>query len=154
MTERAWYQDGGCVFWLLAIAGLIALSIIKTKEENRPTVYPSMTGRIEQPFFGSPSLVITAWHQHTGVLRNGRLTIEVKGTDVAKRGSVDSQEFSFETWEPNQDHAVTMRFPLKQVDPQCELSVACSLIASDIKPSTQDDMWLGNHWKSNQTTPP
>ncbi|MFO1004629.1 MAG: hypothetical protein U0929_01620 [Planctomycetaceae bacterium] len=154
MSGRAWYQEGGCLFLVVVAAGLLGLAYQQERERRLPTVIPRLTGQIEQPFFGSPSLVITAWHQHTGVLRNGRLTIEVKGGDLGKSDGVDSQVFSFETWEPNQDRAVTMKFPLQQVRDESKLTVTCSLMARDIKPSSHGDVWLRNDWKSNQATPP
>lgn len=142
------------MLWIVAVAGALGLSYLQDRQESLPTVYPRLTGRIEQPFFGSPSLVITAWHQHTGALRNGRITIEIKGSDLEKSGGVDSQVFSIETWEPNKDRAITMTFPLRQVQTESQLSVTCSLMATDVKPSILEDVWLGKDWKSNQTTPP
>ena len=58
MNQRAWYQDGGCMF--LVVAGLLGLAYRQEREKRLPRVYPRLTGQIEQPFFGSPSLVITA----------------------------------------------------------------------------------------------
>lgn len=154
MNEPAWYQDSGCMIPLLMVGGFLGLCYLHEKESQTPIVFPRMVGRVEQPFFGPPSLVITAWHQHTGVLRNGRLRFDVKGTQVAGRGGEDSEEFSFESWEPNRDHAVTLRFPLSQVDTVSEITVTSSLQAKDVQGTTNTDAWVNGNWKSNQNVPP
>ena len=154
MNQRAWYQDGGVVLLIVIVAIFGWLFYQQEKENQAPVVYPQMVGRVEQPFFGPPSLVITAWHQHTGVLRNGRLRFDIKGTQVAGPGGEDSAEFSFESWEPNQDHAVTLKFRLSQVDEASEIAITYSLMASEVKAMTGKDAWINGHWKSNPPTPP
>ena len=154
MTERAWYQDGGCVIGIVIMAFGLVSAYRQAERDRIPTVFPRLTGRVEQPFFGSPRLVITAWHQHTGLLRNGRLLISVKGVQVANHGGEDSEEYSFESWEPNHDHAVTLTFPLREVAADKEIAINYSLIADNIKPGRSSDAWVNGGWKSNPPSPP
>lgn len=158
MSERYWYQDGGTVFGIVlatAFIGFLGYSFQqKAQEGARPYVIPHVAGSINQPLFGSPSLIITVWHEHTGVLRNGRLTVTTSGEMVESGSGLNSQSHSFEVWEPNRDHTVTLTFPLKHFDATREIPVSFTLIGSGIKPFAYSDSWLGAAWKSNKKTSP
>ncbi|MDP1799464.1 MAG: hypothetical protein Q8K78_18350 [Planctomycetaceae bacterium] len=158
MSERYWYQDGGTVFGIVlvtAFIGFLGYSFRqKAQEEARPYVIPDVAANINQPLFGSPSLVVTVWHTHTGVLRNGRLTVSTSGELVETRSGLHSQSHSFEVWEPNRDRAVTLTFPLKHFDATREIPISFTLIGQGIKPFTYSDAWLGNTWKSNKKASP
>ncbi len=69
MSEKYWYQDGATVFRIILFGAVVMFFYYsfrqKVVEEAQPRVILDVTGRIEQPFLGSPALVITVWHQHT-----------------------------------------------------------------------------------------
>ena len=151
MSERYWYQDGGTVL-VIAVVGFLGYCFLQ--KAATPYVVPSITGHVDQPLFGSPSLIITIWHEHTGVLRNGRLTASVSGEMVETRSGLNSQSHSFEVWEPNRDRAVTLTFPLKHFDPERDIPISITLVGKDIQPYMFKDIWLGDMWASNPKTNP
>jgi hypothetical protein len=144
MSEKHWYQDGGVVLFIVFIGGIFGFSFYAQHvEQSTPLVVPRITGRLEQPaFFGSPSLEVTVWHHHTGNLRNGTLKVRLNGEDL--------KVHSYEMWQPNEAHAVTFSFPVRDYDPQREIPIQITLYGKGIKTFQRTDAWLGNTWKSNQ----
>ncbi len=138
-------------FWsivsLLFLVGLVAMFLY---DGTRPTVIPQLRGHVEQPFLGPPALVITAFHQHPGNLRRGRLQVMISGPQVRDPSGQNTQTHSFELWEPNEDHPVVLRFPLREYDPTQEIPIRFSLQAAGIQDSVYADAWVGEGWKSNQ----
>lgn len=152
--ERYWYQDGWNIFLLvfvvLPIIVVFALgSYANWREDAKPYVSPKITGRIEQPLFDTPRLVLIIWHQHPGNLRNGHLVVTVDSEFVRLPNGDKSLIHSFETWEPNRDHAVTLTFPLNGFDRQKELPIQTRLTTKHTQPFVNKDAWLGDNWKSN-----
>ena len=113
-------------------------------ENSRPQVIPEMTGQLEQLWGSEPTLVLTFWHQHPGHLQQGLLTVTL---DSAVTRGAPQQTHSFELWEPNQDHAVTLRFPLRKEALQQELPVTVQFAGRNLKPSTRRETWQGTAWK-------
>lgn len=118
-----------------------------------PEVLPEIRGRLEQPLFGSPQLVITLWHQHPGNLHRGQFKVTLTSGLSSKPNGVDTQIHSFETWEPNEDHQKSFVFPLRAMDPAQELPLEFSLEAKEIKPATLRHSWQGNGWKPLSGSP-
>lgn len=158
MSERYWYQDGGTVFGIVlvtAFIGFLGYSFYqKAQEEARPYVIPKVVASLNQPLLGPPSLAVTVWHEHPGVLRNGRLTVSTSGEMVETGSGLHSQSHSFEIWEPNRDRAVKLTFPLKHFDPTREIPISFMLMGNGIKPFSSSDSWLGDNWKSNKKASP
>ncbi len=156
--ERYWYQDGWVVIGLIVGAGFAALlvrgCIERDRENSKPRVVPQVTGKLNQPIFGSPSLTITVWHQHTGTLRNGMLQVTLNEDPAKSEDRWQRQQHSFEAWEPNKDHAVTFTFPLQEYQPHKEIHLGFLLVGRDIKPFILGVEWLGQGWKSNQVQKP
>ena len=151
--ERYWYQDGGTVF-LIFLMGGVALLVgysfyLKELDNAKPLIDPEIAGRLHQPMFGSPRLEITVWHQHPGVIRNGKLLVNLNEDPAKGQETWDRRVHSFEVWEPNKDHAVTFEFPLTRYDPQQPIHVGVILLGSEIKMSVRGVEWLGTTWKSN-----
>lgn len=148
MTERRSGQiQVSEVVVLLVLAGLAVMYLYN---DSKPHVFPRLRGQVEQPFLGGPVFVVTAFHQHPGNLRKGTLQIEISGPLVRDSSGRDVQKSSFELWEPNEEHAVILRFPLREYDPAQEIPVNFSIRASGIKDSTYQDAWSSKGWKSNQ----
>ena len=143
MNEKHWYQDGWVVFGITAVVGIFGLSFYAQHvQQSTPLVVPRIAGRIQQPvLFGSPSLEVTVWHQHAGNLRNGTFKVRLNGKDL--------KEHSYEIWEPNETHAVSFSFPLRDFDPQREIPIEFALYGKKMKTFQRRDAWLGNTWKSN-----
>ncbi len=70
-------------------------------------------------------------------------------SEMLNRGSA-AEIHSFETWEPNEDHAVEFTIPMPHFDPEQELPLLIELTAKNAKPFTFTTTWLGNGWKSDQ----
>lgn len=140
MSERHWYQDGGLVFWIVVGIGVVIAFVNYSYEQARidatPLIVPRVVGHVEQPLLDPPTLVVQVWHEHTGFIRNGRLTVEVIGVTVETKDVQNPQSFGFEVWEPNQNKSVSFRFPLKQFDDQYGVPLKITLIGHEIKPSS------------------
>lgn len=140
MSERHWYQDGGLVFWIVVGIGVVIAFVNNSYEQARidaiPLIVPRIVGHVEQPLLDPTTLVVQVWHEHTGVIRNGRLTVEVIGGTVETKDVQNPQSFGFEVWEPNRDKSVSFRFPLKQFDNQHGIPLNIKLIGHEIKPSS------------------
>ena len=151
MSERYWYQDGSTVFWIAVVAGIIGLfgygSYQNAQLDALPFVVPKVTGRLNQPLFGDPSLEITVWHQYPATLRNVLLFVNVNEDPARAEKHWEKREHSFETWQPNEDHAVKFAFPLKRYDPNQEIRVGFGLLGKTIKPYITHSDWLGEGWK-------
>lgn len=119
---------------LLVCGGLAAMYLYNASKQP---VFPRLRGHVEQPFLGSPMLVITAFHQHPGNLRKGTLQVTVSGPQVGDMSGRETQFHSFELWEPNEEHAVVLRFPLRAYDPTQEIAVSYSIKAAEIKDSSE-----------------
>jgi hypothetical protein len=130
--------DFGLIIVLLVVGGLVALFVY---DGNKQPVFPRLRGHVEQPFLGSPVFVITAFHQHPGNLRKGTLQITVSGPQVRDSSGHETQTHSFELWEPNEEHAVILRFPLREYDPAQSIPVSFSIKAAGIKDSACEDAW-------------
>lgn len=154
MSERYWYQDGWVVLGIVFVVVFGWGVYRQSAEDSKPQVIPNIVGSMNHPLFGSPTLVITLWHDHTGVLRNGRLMVSVDGKQVEGRSGLDTQFHSFEVWQPNRENAVTLKFPIKNFDPTKEIPISYSLIGHGIKPFRYSNAWLGDTWKSNQRSSP
>lgn len=151
--ERYWYQDGWVMLFITAIVLFFGYSCHQqAQEQAKMTVLPMLTGRLNQPFFGSPSLEITFWHQSPGNLQNGVLTVTATGSMV-QRGK-DLKAHSFEVWEPNENHAVTLTFPLQNYDATQEIPIEIALFGKGIKTWSTRDAWVGQTWKSNLESQP
>ncbi len=154
MRERYWYQDGGTVLGIVFVAVVIGFfgyaSHERAQHEALPDVVPKITGHLSQPLFGSPTLEITVWHQHTAALRNVVLFVNVNEDPDHDEKQWDKREHSFETWQPNKDQAVKFTFPLRRFDPQKEIRVGFVLAGKTIKPYFGSGDWIGKGWKSEE----
>ncbi|WP_437191537.1 hypothetical protein [Planctomicrobium sp. SH527] len=139
--------DLGWIAFLLFMGGFVGLALYN---ESRPHVFPRIRGRVEQPFLGDPVLVMTVFHQHPGNLRKGTLQITISGPQVQNSSGSETRKHSFELWEPNEEHAVLLNFPLRKYDPTQEIPVSFSIKAAGIKDSAYEDAWSGAGWSSNQ----
>jgi hypothetical protein len=143
MSDKHWYQDGWRVLIILIIVGFVYL--VSTNKEP-PTVYPRLAGRVEQPFLGSPSFVVTVFHQHPASLRNVILRVKLSQEIALDHREWPEQVHSFETWPPNRDHAVSFTFPLTSYDPQKDLGVEATLEGKEIKRSVSFARWVNGGW--------
>lgn len=149
--ERPWYQDGLTV-------GVIAMAVIciglplyvQYQEEQKPIAIPMLSGRIDYPFLGNPVWKVSAWHQCPATLRNGTLSVTVESELLANGDARQYEIYSFESWSPNEDHAVEFDFPLHTFDPKQDIPITVTLSAKNAKSFVYRDAWLGNTWKSNQ----
>lgn len=145
---KHWYQDGWWVLFLVVIGGFLGYGFYSREVDRaKPLITLSVAGRLQQPFFGPPSLEITVWHQHPAALQNVRLFVSVNEDPARGKDNWVEQEHSFESWLPNQDQAKKFNFPLKQYDPHREIAVSAILLGKSIKLSTQSGRWLGSGWK-------
>ncbi|MDB5348500.1 MAG: hypothetical protein JWP89_6877 [Schlesneria sp.] len=147
MSDKHWYQDGGTVVIALIVAGFLCFLgfsfYVQHVEETTPVVIPRLSARVQHPvLFGAPTLEMTAWHQHTGNLRNGTFRVRLYGDDL--------KEHSYEVWEPNKSHAITLSFPLRNYDPEQEIPIEFAIYGNGIKTHQWRDAWVRNNWKSNQ----
>jgi hypothetical protein len=148
MTGKHWYQDGWWVLFLVVVGGFFGYGIYtQAVERAKPLITLSVAGQLQQPFFGSPSLEITVWHQYPAALRNVRLFVSINEDPARRREHWVNRQHSFEAWSPNRDQAMKFSLPLKQYDPQREIAVSAILFGKSIKMSKQEGVWLGSDWK-------
>ena len=114
------------------------------------TVVPGIRGRVNQTVTDHPTLEITVWHQHPAQLKNCVFKATISGPMVFGHEGLATQIHSFVVWDPNQDHGVTLRFPLRHYDPDQEIPIELSLHGNGIKTWTHKDTWLANEWNSNR----
>ena len=144
--ERAWYQNGEVVFGVVAVCIFVYVVL---QQGMKQKVVPQITGRIENPLVGEPSIVIQVWHHHPGILRNGKLIVSLKGKLA---GAKSWKCHSFEEWEPNENNAFSLLVPMQYYDPKEEITVVIDLTGKDIQPSKSKHCWLGEGWKVTQET--
>lgn len=154
MSERYWYQDGWTVFEVVVVVSLVVLwgcgMYYKSRQDALPYITSRVTGRIDQPLLGSPTLEITVWHQYPATLRNVVLFVNVNEDPAGNDKYWDKREHSFEVWPHNEDHAVKFKFPLKRYDPKQEIHVKFSLHGTTIKPYGSRADWVGTGWKDEK----
>jgi len=154
-TERAWYQDGWTVFFIVLVGGAVIVPVgtqlyQQWKYEQKPYVIPQITGRVERPVFGQPKLIITAWHQNPGHLRNGIFIVSLNHKQDEQSRNKNSRLHSFEIWKPNEENALEFTFPLSHDEVAKEIPISFLLTAKNIKRHFSVDSWLIDNWKSNQ----
>ena len=152
MSEKHWYQSGWALFGisiaLIVFARFCYLFLITAEYEARPQVTPEIVGHMEKPFFGSPTLIITVWHQHAGNIRNGALLVTMTGPMAPSEDKQHHKVHSFEFWEPNRSHAVKLSFPLRNYDPNQEIPLEFWLYGKNIKADIIHLTWVNEKWKS------
>jgi hypothetical protein len=79
-------------------------------------------------------LSLKVWHQHTGTIRNGKLTVTVSGEHL--KGNNKEEVWSFDSWPPNESEAKTFdSFILDTMDPEkLKLTVRIDVTSADTKP--------------------
>ncbi|MBD3675696.1 MAG: hypothetical protein HUJ26_19465 [Planctomycetaceae bacterium] len=155
-TERAWYQDGWIVLFVVLMGGTIIVPVgsqlyRQWEYEQKPYVVPQITGRVERPVFGQPKLIITAWHQHAGDLRNGLFVVSLNHKKDEHSKNENRRIHSFELWKPNKENALEFTFPLSHDEVAEEIPMSFLLTAKNIKRHFSVDSWLIDNWKSNKT---
>jgi hypothetical protein len=85
------------------------------------------------------------WHQHTGTIKNGKLTITVSGDHLKEKKKV--VVWSFDSWSPNQSEAKTYDdFILDTIGPDLKLTVRIDIESADTRPYSRTCTWSGNKW--------
>jgi hypothetical protein len=151
MSERAWYQDGFVVIVVIFVAVLFGPQVYKAFQQQQMGGFaPRLSGQITQPIFGSKEFVAVVYHQNPGVLRNGTLTITLKSPMLANPKGVETKTYSFEEWNPNEEHSVELRFPLSSFDNSTRIEVETRCTAKNIRDYSSKDAWIADGWVSNQ----
>jgi hypothetical protein len=140
--NKAWYQDGFAMFWLVVFAIVIYVHFLKSKEEP---AYVQVAGQVRQPLFGTDHFELSVWHQFSGDLRKGRLSISVQGQTIPS--AKDFKIHSFVVWQPNRASAVSFQFPLENYDPGKPLVFNCLVQAENASSTTSKFVWQYDGWK-------
>ncbi|QDT32006.1 hypothetical protein [Thalassoglobus polymorphus] len=154
-TERAWYQDGWTVFFIVLVGGVFIVPVgtqlyQQWQYEQKPYVIPQISGRVQRQLFGQPELIISAWHQHPGDLRNGVFVVSLNHKEDERTKKENTRFHSFEIWKPNKENALEFTFPLSSGEVSKEIPMSFLLRAKNVKQHFSVDSWLINDWKSNQ----
>ncbi len=152
MSEKHWYQDGGNVLTILAVLFLIAIWSNRywqhEKEQQKPAALALSAGRLEQPPDGEPILHLKFWHVHPGHLKNGRLVVVVDHPVAPKDEGI--RIHAFDTWEPNDDHAVIWKVPLPGYQLDERVPVRIRLEAANARPCAYTEVWRGTNWVDDE----
>ena len=154
MSEKHWYQNGRTM--VCAAVGLIVLLYAYqdfkrgAEWEARPTIQPNVHGHLENAIFGTPTLVITVWHESPGTVSDAVLIVTINEDPSRSQASASVQQRGLVGWKPNRENAVSFRFPLKQYDPKHAIKFNLALMGRTIKQTFVDDEWQGTGWKSNR----
>ncbi len=150
--EKQWYQDGGTVLTIVAVLILLTIWLsrfwLHEKEQQKSSAIALSAGHLEQPPNGEPVLHLKFWHVHRGNLKNGRLTVimDYPGTAKDERTRIHA----FDTWEPNEDHAVTWKVPLPGYQLDERVLVGVRLEADNTRPFSYVQVWLGTDWVEDE----
>ena len=150
--EKHWYQDGGTVLMIVVVLILIMIWSNRfwqhEKEQQKSTAIALSAGHLEQPPNSEPVLHLKFWHVHRGNLKNGRLTVIVDYPGTAK--DERTRIHAFDTWEPNEDHAVTWKVPLPGYQLDERVLVGVRLEAENTRPFSYVQVWLGTDWVEDE----
>lgn len=150
--EKYWYQDGGIVLLILFVGAVLSFWGFNAWREYQfsqiPIILPISAGRLEQPLWGDPVLHVQVWHQFPGRLQKGNLIISSDSPMVVEGDQF--QMHSFESWDPNRDHEVKLRFRLQNFNPKQEIPLTMRIEATNGRAIDYTPKWLGWDWKSNQ----
>jgi hypothetical protein len=141
-TRFAKYE-GGCLIAVLVVIGLVFLAGLLNPKKK--TVDVRVTGQIQGHFIDDPTFTLAVWHQHEGDLKNGRLTIRLRGKSVLPEDA--THVHSFETWSPNQHNAVTKSISLPNYDPAEPLVVEVYVKAANARDTLIRLVWQNGDWK-------
>ncbi|MCA9030740.1 MAG: hypothetical protein KDA66_08030 [Planctomycetaceae bacterium] len=146
-TERPWYQRGWTLIIILILLAVFGPPYYRLYQFTQlAKIRPQLTGRVEQPFFGTPVLHLNAWHQHAGNLQNGVLSVIAEGPNVVGEDHQAVHIHSFEIWEPNEEHALAFPVPLTEFDPNQEITVSIILKAKNCHLYFAVAKWKGREW--------
>ena len=88
---------------------------------------------------------LKVWHQHTGTIRNGKLTVTVSGSHL--KGNRKVEVWSFDSWPPNKSETKTFdNFLLDTIGPDLKLTVQIDIVSADTRPYSETYMWSGTNW--------
>lgn len=150
--EKHWYQDGWNILTIVAVLILIAIWSNRywqhEKEQQKPQAMALNVGHLEQPLDGDPVLHLKFWHVHRGNLKNGRMTVVVDYPAAPKDQRI--RIHAFDTWEPNDDHAVIWKVPLPGYQLDQRVPVRVRLEAENARPFAYTEVWLGTDWVEDQ----
>lgn len=136
-------RETGCLIVVVVFIGFFLLAGLLNPKQK--TVDVRVMGQVKQPLLAGPSFELAVWHQHPGNLKNGTLTIWIKGKAVPQ--GWPPKVHSFESWNPNQENAVTVSCPLKNYDPAEPLVVQVLVKAANARDTSTRFVWQGNRWK-------
>jgi hypothetical protein len=147
MTDEAIRQQdrggNGCLIAVVSVIGLFLLiGLLNPKKE---TVDVRVMGQIKRPLLADESFELAVWHHHPGNLKYGQLTVRINGKTVP--AGRPPKYHSFETWEPNEQHAVTISCPLVGYDPTEPLTIDVVVKAANARDTFGHFVWQGNGWK-------
>lgn len=153
-TERVWYQDGFTMFMVVVVGGIAALVGSKMysdyKRDQKPNVFPNISGGVIKSETGTPVFRLRVYHQFPGILRNGRFSMIADGDSIVAKDGIQEEEYSFEEWPPNRDHAKEFDFPINPHEPNKHIFWTFIFITKNSKLEFIKDQWDGETWKSNR----
>jgi hypothetical protein len=141
-TRLAKYE-GGCLIAVIVVIGLVFLAGI-LNPKNKP-VDVRVTGQIQGHFIDDPTFTLSVRHQHEGDLKNGRLTVWLRGKSI--RPEDTAHVHSFESWGPNKQNAVPIQVSLPNYDPAEPIVVEVFVRAANARDTSSRLVWQNGGWK-------
>ncbi len=146
--EKHWYQDGWTVLAIVVVFAVLSIWINRAWQqkavEQKPLGIVVSAGKLEGAGTNQPILHLKFWHAHPGNLRNGRFVVTVEFSGIPKVDRIHM--FAFDTWEPNEEHAVIWKVPLPGYELDEKVPVRVRLQAKNARPFAYTQTWLGTDW--------
>lgn len=132
------------------LTGLFCLVLISGCDTpglfQKPQLDVHFAGTVKPSIIFSHEFTVQVWHQNPGTVKNGVLTVTVKGAHL--RGKTKTDVWSFDSWPPNQSSARTFTYELEAIGDDLALDVEVQVRSAGTLPRTLRDEWRGSDWKS------
>ncbi len=137
------------LIWLAMSVSLLFLGaceeVRKAQQAAKPELDVKVTGGACSGF-ANYYFRLNIWHQHTGTIKNGKLTVTVSGSHL--KGDKKEEVWSFDSWPPNKSETKTFDdFLLDTIGPDLKLTFTISVVSADTRPYSGTFIWSGTKWE-------
>lgn len=144
-AEKSWWvSPPGWLSFCIACL-MLSCPIATLIVESFPFANVQVYGRMQQGFVAPASFELEVYHQHPGDLHRGKLTVDIRGSGLARRSS--RSEYSFETWSPNESNARRYSSPLGEYNPNDPITVVITVQAAEVRNTSVTLQWENGKWK-------
>lgn len=156
MSDRPWYQSRlDSVMFIGFLGFLIFLAVDQWRwysKQQQPEAITLLSGKLEQPLYGTPVLHLYARNQFPGNLHNGMVLLTLDSSQIETSEQV--QVHSFEVWEPNREHQVTFEIPVENFNPDQPIPIKLEVAARNARPYEDLKFWKGFGWHNADSETP